>query len=1053
VPWALWTEEDLSSLCSALPSRCATGAVAAIVAAACLQRRRNLGRGSGRCGPLRAVGRVVRPPLPPWYTGNLGNRGKVIDVTPEEENAEAASAAPSFYVHPVVLKVESAISSDSLRTLCTVLSGASGFIAPAANSPNRSRKPIMDAAITIRALLRFVELRHGVSDDLKASDFAGKCGSGLRVLLQKCREYEMEVIQALDTRVDDVVGLIRAFYDQARLISKFTPFFRTLIERAIPAILQRKIHPLPQVLNFLESYNDLHLTFLAEAARRGTLKKRIAELDPAQLLDVVRNWSQRARSGRLAIINEHRTRELVRLVSLMDLELLVTERTEWCAACLWASVPATTPEFEWLEKRIRDGIVEREDPVELFALAIDLCIEGNVHEDFFKLHAKHLWHAFQAAGDDRTRLALSEVTSFQAIMQQSSTYPQALLDVLTRACAEYAAKAAIEQLERLLVIWVRRSLNLRSCALAVAEALVRRVDAEEPLGLMARCGRLFCDLGVDKEVLAPLTKWLMGCRANGYSSEVPAEEAYINPRAFHDLRDTFCSLEHLWPQEGALTANIQEAEAALRLVGPAQNPPREVDIAARTLVGTLGAQLVELEADVIRAVEAWQQQANQSLTTLLAPFILRTAHEKFIASGDLAAVGPSGAIAAGAPAGDLRRSAELLAAGLKGKPLGLRTAAWALEPFCRAGEAELAAAVSVVAQACGVNGAPQEVIAEAARNWVTKLCPSTALGMQIIYAALAQWERNPLEDGSMALLEDTCAWLEGELESLKDPEVGIMEGNDTMVKALQGLKVLVDVVHGTAPSLLVLRKLKRLVKPCLGPVGLARLAEAVARAWADAVPGMSMAVANAYFAEWWRRGQDRVVAQQIASVVVEELKYRTKLRYQATFPGASPTSGQTPAWRLEGRAKVPWFLPKSTVAAAFEQPRLEPTVEKTVDPYLALAIHVPCSAEPASRRAERALLSPVAVERAVQATGGRCMYCGSNFNLKARMVWPEKLGGGALESNLAAACPLCIEFMESIGPKAWGEALAAKPEVAADAWWLSQKEASMNAIEFLAQGK
>ncbi|CAE8602636.1 unnamed protein product, partial [Polarella glacialis] len=89
-----------------------------------------------------------------------------------------------------------------------------GNIATPLESQDRTKRPIMDPTLTIRSLLRFCELRHTANDDLRPADFVGKSGAGLKVLLRKVREYQKEVIEVLDSRVDDIVRMTRAFYDQ-----------------------------------------------------------------------------------------------------------------------------------------------------------------------------------------------------------------------------------------------------------------------------------------------------------------------------------------------------------------------------------------------------------------------------------------------------------------------------------------------------------------------------------------------------------------------------------------------------------------------------------------------------------------------------------------------------------------------------------------------------------------------------------------------------------------------------------------------------------------------
>merc|ERR1712242_372413 len=92
------------------------------------------------------------------------------------------------------------------------------------------------------------------------------------------------------------------------------------------------------------------------------------------------------------------------------------------------------------------------------------------------------------------------------------------------------------------------------------------------------------------------------------------------------------------------------------------------------------------------------------------------------------------------------------------------------------------------------------------------------------------------------------------------------------------------------------------------------------------------------------------------------------------------------------------------------------------------------------------------VEEARRRTGARCMYCGSPDSLKCRMVWPKELGGTRHMSNLASCCPLCADLQETLGPARFSEVCNADPKQAAEVWWLAQKKANTQMMEFLAEG-
>eukprot|EP00971_Amphidinium_carterae_P074718 1476747-Amphidinium_carterae.1 len=70
---------------------------------------------------------------------------------------------------------------------------------------------------------------------------------------------------------------------------------------------------------------------------------------------------------------------------------------------------------------------------------------------------------------------------------------------------------------------------------------------------------------------------------------------------------------------------------------------------------------------------------------------------------------------------------------------------------------------------------------------------------------------------------------------------------------------------------------------------------------------------------------------------------------------------------------------------------------------------------PKPRRQNRVVGSASVMGKALEATGGRCMYCGSNYDLEVALIWPERLGGSVTVSNVAACCSHCSRFKELVG--------------------------------------
>jgi len=954
-----------------------------------------------------AQGKVIRPPMPGWLSQN---KKGVIDVTPQRESETPYT--PTFYVHPVVLELESALLCDSIRTLCRVLAGAGGTIYPAIDNPDRTEKPILSAALTIRALLRFVDLRHGASDDITTADFRGKCGSGLNVLLRKCRDNISEVCSALENRADETVKLIRAFYDQEKIIRKYQPFFRQIIRQGIPGMLRLQGESLPRLISFLEPYGEIQLDFLYEAAKTGTFSARRTDFEAAQLLETAEAWAQKARSGRLAIIVANQVRVVVLGVIGLDVELSAEQRMEWMVAALWASVPEMTPEIEILEGRLRGGMIQRGDPGELFPMAVLICQAGVVKEELFQLLGKHLRKAFAGAESSYAREVLMEISPASHM-----TYPQALNEVLMHCSAGFAKSAPLDQLEGLLNHWIRRRFKLDMCREAIATSLMMRDLASLSPGHLARCGLGLSALGVRDARLEPLLGHLLGSRWASVVEKVQQPMRGATGQKVSGMCRALELLGKLWGGEDASLPVLAEVGAILRLIGPTATPRRAADEAADALISRFAAQLPGFQAEVVGVVEAWREAASQGLAAVVAPFLLRAAQQ----GGEVAL--------ADMEAGDVARATALLSNALRGDALSLQSAEWTLSPFVGSGPDELGVAVETVAGACGKCGAPKALLSAAARRWLRAGGPSGGLGSCVVVEALKAWEIEGVSGAGLARLREAHTWLVQELDlnlEQSSPSPSRVES------ALQGINMLLTTIDGEAPSLADLKRAREGCLANLGRAGEAALADAVALAWSAEMPGLTTSLAAGHFDQWWKGFEDsRSLVQQLVAGSIDELRWKTELRAQATWQGELPINGQTPAWRIEGGRKVPWFIPTEVVEEFFQ--------EKAVK-----------SARPGAVSGEKGFINMKVVrEKAKKSLGGRCMYCGSGHELVARLVWPLELGGQNLESNLSAVCSLCAQFKDRLGPRRWGEVLDAKPEDAADIWWTAQKKASMKSAAFL----
>lgn len=1024
---APWDESAHSSRTSDV-RRLVGGAAAATSWLSWRRRRR------WRCA-MRAAGRPFRPPLPPyWNRGGQGETGKVIDVTPPE----APVVKSNVYIHPVVLKLETALVADSIRTLCRVLAGASGRIVPAVDDPDRTKKPIMESAVTVRSLLRFVELRHGATDDLTPADFRSTAGDGMRILLRKCKEYDTEVFKALESRGEDVIRVIRAFYDQAPLISKFLPFFRAIVEKATPAILRCKSEPLPRVLSFLEPYGDVHLHFLYRAAQAGSIRYRLAEFQPQTvLLDNVEFWMQKAQAGELSIIDSNRVRALVRWAVFWGIELPKEERTRWLAHVVWASSPhQRTADQELMESQLLEGQWDIDHPVQLFQLARRLVAEEVESEELFKLLGEMMRQNFRDGRRQEIVQALSDMDpGFQK-------FPLQLVFALVDITATFAEEATGEELEALTTSWSQRGLRLKGCSRVVVDRLHDRPigDAFGP-GAVARIARNLLNVDVIRSLVRPvLTKLLLLPRLSpgneelaGSGNQADVPEADLNDRIdkVGDYETALDLLGKLWPPNGSPQPKLTEAEAIFRFVGPpVADALREADIAGMSIVDGIAMELLDQQETAAAAILAWwKDPGDRSLPELVCPMIMKAASTeqaiKIAADGDLQSQN------------EVTRSISLLARALKGDTLNLQTAEWAASPFCGGNTADVETALSVIASACVATGAPAGVLEKGCQRWLSNGRAPGALGMDVAVAAVNCWESQVVVSDS-AVLSQTHEWLVRNVlgEATKDPTelrgalvshaqlLPASSGQKKVVEAIQDIDVLMTLLDGRAPSLAELRRVGNRTLGELGPAGQAAISDATAFAWRSAIPGLSPALAASHFSLWWRGLEtDREMITSLVRAVVAELRHRIRLRAEATWGKGGQAGPQAPAWRLEGQRKVPWFVPSALVEEAYDRTEQPSGTFDTVF-------------------RGRAGKSEFLVEKAAAITGGRCMYCGSDYSLKAMVAFPEQLGGNVGEANLTVCCAVCDEFSQRVGSKQWGEALLAKPENASDVWWKAQKLAN-----------
>ncbi|CAE7893310.1 casA [Symbiodinium sp. KB8] len=513
------------------------------------------------------MGKLVRPPLPPYMQA--------------DSQALLPSTSQDIYVHPASRGVEHALTSDSLRTLCKALASASGsFLSNPERGLDRTRRPKMDPTLTIRALLRYSELRHTSGDDLQPQDYLGESGQGLRALLKHCRNYQLEVASALESREEDTVRMIRAFHDQVDLVKKYLPFFRTTIERSFPALLRQSVEPMPRLISFLDSFGEVQLSFLYEAAKDKVFKARFSEMQPRHLLEVTDKWVSKARSGELAIVQSHKAKVVVRHVASLDISLPPQERAVWMSLAIWASVLETSPEVELIEDRIRKGALTRGDPVEMLSLAEGMSDIHGFSGEMFDMIQAPINQAMLRMGPERASQALASLTFrtgylkkpadkalarllkperlvkkvykwkrgddryFPKIKKKDPPKPkkpkEALAGLIVKVLGFFTENMPLTALEYVLAKWVRKNFRLEACYEVASDHLFRIIAGEEnlvdpetneedvlvPPGSFARCGQHLVGLGLPGYTFAPAVDWLL-CHQVGWTEKKAFPEEVV----------------------------------------------------------------------------------------------------------------------------------------------------------------------------------------------------------------------------------------------------------------------------------------------------------------------------------------------------------------------------------------------------------------------------------------------------------------------------------------------------------------------------------------------
>lgn len=1016
------------------------------------------------------------------------------------------------------LAVEEALGSDSLRTLLCGLDDARGAYPVDRMDRDKTRRPILTPKLTIRALLRFAELRHGSTDDLVDSDWVTKCGNGVRALMIRWKHCRDEVSDFLEGRPDDVMRIARAFHDLPFVIKRYKTLFTHLFEHRTAELIKSNVEPLGRLLSFMEPFYWAHANCLFYAVYLGVIRTRLDEIGTEQLLEAVDLWYTRARDGTLDIdgVTANRVRYVVTKVALMDLAPYKEQRTKWFAAALWGSVSHEkwTADLQVIEKKILRGFLLPNDAAEVLSLALELShlhhVESN---DLFKLFEKYLYQAFAKASPARKVEVLANFIQRRQ-MFQNVTAP--LQRVLVKASVDLVDEGTARQVEQLLEAWVQAQYDVIHCPLAMTQALVRRVvPSEAPPGDYARSCEYLSRLKVVDGELSPLFRRMLGVpialdelQPLKYGDPVPGYAAltYFGAGPGTDenctMQEGFHLLARLYFPQGYEEEQppppLAETDDIFRLVGPP--PPvdeeavREADASANHLQDLMSSQLPLYEDELGATILAWRvgsatiplrEDEEGSLSRIVCPFIIRGAREgaAIAAASETAGIGAAaeavvgtGAAAAvqealqGTPStvGDIARATALLANTMNGEGLGLVGAEWSLRPFARAAATEVDVACEVVSEGCAATGAPKQVIENAAHQFVDSLCPAWQFDTSIAYSAIDLWQHDPepLETG-LELLKATIQWLDKELDQLAtvdDDKSQFLFGSGMddfyALSALQSLDFVVKLVEGEfVPTLRDITKFRDFVGDRLDGSGQALVADAVAKAWGDHLPGIMPKHIATYFSMFWRRElSSQTFLDQITTSSAQDLMAMRSLRAQKTWGASGPPGGFFPAWRMRGEKEVPWFMSdetydeveqdegKQAVFVGYRQNRLfieGEEVEKVMKDYTGSDQDDPL------RHFLPRLTSMKYQTMALDRCAGRCIYCGSAHNLKSYIFVPASLGAQPSLSNCMAACGTCYFAMKHLGLQRFSRALRRPVDEAGEVWWQAQRAANVKYASFL----
>lgn len=1048
---------------------------------------------------LQAQGRLVEPPLPPYMQPKADTQGEAL-VRREKMNL----------VHPTTT-LEEAMTRESLRTLCEALATAEGTISAASaacsNLATLDQDWVpptkVDSALAIRALLRYGELRHSPGDDLTPKDLSGRSGAGIRALLRICRSYKFEVAAELEFHGDQSMQMIKAFHDQANMISKFMPFFRTTIEKSIPSLLRQQVEPLPRVISYLEPYGEIQLSVLYEAAKDQVIKAQIEQFDPRSLLEVTEKWVSKARSGEIGVIMAHKARVLVRHVVSLDLDMAPSKKAAWMGLALWGSVLEPSDDVVLMEDRLRKGAFFRGDPVEMLSLAERMADVHGLNDEMFQIMRFPLLKAMRMAPEkaaealasltfatgklkvakEDARLALPErlrkrfkiyklgedkpVGKLKKRAPAPPAKPkEAFTLLLVRLMEAFTSAVSFINLEVVLERWVQKNFDLPECEKVTRDGMLKRLLTEENLvdaegeeslatlanspsiqpGPLARCSSHLISLGLPAYTLAPAVDWLLGEPA-GWAEK----KAYPHAVSQDKTEEIMRAMEERRERTGDLAAR---SLPLLSHLWPDEErgrneeswnvlPLRDIDELLR-LVGPTQ----EREDDRTRQADLAANRLLQRMSAqLMFPDLeaevelsMRQWREEQPETTLSTIVAPW-----------LLKSAKMCAeSGMPDElpPGALSRSIESLSRTMRLEEISLLSAEWALAPFEKADASSEAI------TWVSSSCAKGGVAEVILSDACSGWLASGCSLGSLGVEIAVTSLLAWERDSVRDEGVMHLRKAHSYLEQQLALGTLAKAV-----------KIEERLQDAIDSLG----------ALIGAIDGVAPSL------KALSKGREGIFSK-LSGIGRAALADAVAFSWSYAMPGLKPSLAAVhfDQWfrGLENTQDFVESVVSNSLQDLMGNVRLK--VERTFgdqpsDAYSSPSFrvegirkvtwfvptsvvkeafeHRPFGLRKPPKDAEwpgpGLVRSKFGRKQAEEKGGGRCMYCGGGYKLSPKYFWPHELGGTELLSNVCSRCECCKDLEEALGPRRWGEVLTSSPDEAAEVWWEAQRKANMETVSFL----